>query len=420
MSDEYSEVVTLLEELILQTNSTLSSSRFHSDLVETVNSTRISLMELLEIARNLSNREIVLNTAVNETTSNVKLKSALISVYSKILKEASANSMNALTSVNTTKADISNLFQLFALFRTQLFEVKDNLTNAYRKLADILLLREELAAIANSSVAKSKEQNVTVADLLAESEIMLDNTTEALASVCELLESENATLVHLRGVRNCTLPDLDKLLVEAETQLYYAIANASEVLNASIVNYDRILNTAIPKFDSQRLINDSQSILEEAIELESDANTLINDTVILQDFFIALNSTVHELTLMIDYLNSTAKDLVIRAETALSIANDSTVTGEKVIEDVEFLFNEIKRCFEELSIFLAEYNSLLQEIARAENRSEIAVSESTLQYDEVQRLLTATGNINETLQSTVANLDTAMKVIDFKHGIKLS
>ena len=397
-------------DLIQQTNISLSSSQFHSDLINTVEETRVSLAELLELVKNLTKREIILTGAINETTTSLDVKITQLSGYSRVVREALFSSMRALTTANTTRNEVDSLVELFASTRFDLIEIRGNLANANRLLSDMLLLREELIDIANQSDIISKDQAQLVNELRQQSTILLDNTSESLANMCEAVENENTTVVHLRGIRNCTLSDLDQLLITAQSQLQQAISNSSEVLNRSIVIYDKVLNIVIPDYKSEGFVNASTVSLENAEELSDNTESLTNKTLALRDLFELINTTIDELTMRIEYLDSVATDLTARARNALALANSSVVSAEVVIEDVQDLLEELERELNELMEFLDSYNDLLEIVRRAENVSEEAVNESEDQLSEIQRIASITENMNILLQNTVDNLNTAMRV----------
>lgn len=397
-------------ELILQTNLSLSTSQLHIDLINIVEETRTSLAELLELVKNLTKREGILARAVNETAENLEVKIMQSSSYSRIVRDALVNSMVALTTANTTRNQVDEIFELFISSRANLLDVRENLTNANQLLQDILRLRGELIDIANQSDSISQEQNQTVNSLRQRSYILLDNTTESLANICETVENENATAVHLRGIQNCTIPDLDQLLAKAQIRLQDAVSNSSAVLNRSMLIYDRVLSLVVPDYNSEQLLNDSLSSLEEAEELMDNIESQTNETVLLEDAFKVINTTVNELSARIEYLDSTATDLTERARNAFTLANTSVISAEKVIEDAQFLLDELQQRLDELIEFFERYDSLVKLVRRAENVSEEAVNESENQLSEIQRIASVIENIDTVLQGAVEKLNTAIQV----------
>ena len=408
--NDYNTTERLLINLIHQTNLTLSSSELDNDLIDRVNNSRTSLTELLESLRNLSRREVFLEMAVNETNTSVENKETQLSNYSNIVRSALIISINSFNKANDTRFQVDALFQLLALYHSELLEITNNLTNAYTLLEDVLELRQELIDIANQSDVTSREQEQIVTVLQRTSDIILYNTTESLNDVCEAVENENSTVVHLRGVVNCTIPELDRLLINAQMQLQEAISSSARVLNESIVLYGRVLNTVIPNFDGLQLLNKSEVLLNGAEQYEDDINAQTNETRILQDLFNDINVTVTDLSIRVTILNSTAVDLIERARVALSLANSSTVSAEEVISETTWLLEELNIRLNELMDFLERYENLLEVVERAENVSERAVNESDRQYTELQRISVITDNIDRILVTTVNNLDNAIMV----------
>ena len=397
-------------ELILQTNISLSSLVFHEDLISTVDDIRESLTQLLELVKNLSRREILLASAVNHTSVSLDVKIARLTGYSAIVRQALVNSKIALDTANTTRNEVDTLSELFASSRLELMEIEENITRANQILANIILLRLDLIAIANQSNALSIQQSDTINRLRVQSNILFDNTTEALASICEAVENENTTLVHSQSIRNCTLPDLDELLIIARDRLQNAIDNSSKVLNDSILIHDEVLRIVIPDYNENQLLNASENSLKDAEQLTINIESLANETSALQSRFNYINTTIEELSDRIEYLDSTATDLTERARDALSLANTSAISAEVVIEETQLISEELARRLDEILEFLQKYNDLLMLVQRAENISEDAVDKSNEQLNEMQRVMSVVVIIDGTLQRTMDTLTTAMNV----------
>ena len=410
VASDFSSTESLLLELILQINISLSSLEFHEDLISTVNDIQGSLTQLLELAKNLSQREVLLASAVNQTSVNLDVKVARLTGYSAIVRQALVNSMIALNTANTTRNEVDSLFELFASSRAEVLEIEENITRANRILSNIILLRLDLIGIANQSDALSIEQSDTVNRLRVQSNILLDNTTEALASICEAVENENTTLVHSQSIRNCTLPDLDELLIKARDQLQNAIDNSTKVLNNSILVHDEVLRIMIPDYNENQLLNASENSLKDAEQLMINIESLANETSALQSRFNYINTTIEGLSSRIEYLDSTATDLTERARDALSLANTSALSAEVVIEETQLISEELARRLDEILEFLRKYNDLLMLVRRAENISEDAVDRSNEQLNEMQRVMSVIANIDGTLQRTMDTLTTAMNV----------
>ncbi len=410
VASDFSSTESLLLELILQINISLSSLEFHEDLISTVNDIQGSLTQLLELAENLSQREVLLASAVNQTSVNLDVKVARLTGYSAIVRQALVNSMIALNTANTTRNEVDSLFELFASSRAEVLEIEENITRANRILSNIILLRLDLIGIANQSDALSIEQSDTVNRLRVQSNILLDNTTEALASICEAVENENTTLVHSQSIRNCTLPDLDELLIKARDQLQNAIDNSTKVLNNSILVHDEVLRIMIPDYNENQLLNASENSLKDAEQLMINIESLANETSALQSRFNYINTTIEGLSSRIEYLDSTATDLTERARDALSLANTSALSAEVVIEETQLISEELARRLDEILEFLRKYNDLLMLVRRAENISEDAVDRSNEQLNEMQRVMSVIANIDGTLQRTMDTLTTAMNV----------
>lgn len=410
VASDFSSTESLLLELILQINISLSSLEFHEDLISTVNDIQGSLTQLLELAKNLSQREVLLASAVNQTSINLDVKVARLTGYSAIVRQALVNSMIALNTANTTRNEVDSLFELFASSRAEVLEIEENITRANRILSNIILLRLDLIGIANQSDALSIEQSDTVNRLRVQSNILLDNTTEALASICEAVENENTTLVHSQSIRNCTLPDLDELLIKARDQLQNAIDNSTKVLNNSILVHDEVLRIMIPDYNENQLLNASENSLKDAEQLMINIESLANETSALQSRFNYINTTIEGLSSRIEYLDSTATDLTERARDALSLANTSALSAEVVIEETQLISEELARRLDEILEFLRKYNDLLMLVRRAENISEDAVDRSNEQLNEMQRVMSVIANIDGTLQRTMDTLTTAMNV----------
>ncbi len=383
---------------------------FHDDLINRVNSTRSSLTELLDLVTNLTRREEILKMAVNETNIRLDTKITQLSNYSGLVRSALSNSMNILTTANDTRTQVDNIFSRFVLYRSELLEITDNLTNANLLLANIVTLRQELIDIANQSNMTSKIQQETVDTLQRASDIILDNSMESLDSVCEAVDNENTTVLHLRGVVNCTITELDELLTNARMQLENAISNSARILNESIIVYDSVMNIIIPDYNGQQLLIRSEILLIQAEEYENRIDMLTNETDILQDLIDTINITVEDLSNRITVLNSTAIDLIERATVALSLANTSALSAEEAITHVTMLLEELNARLHELTEFLERYDDLLAVVRRAENISERAETESNRQYIELQRIGIIVDDINRIMVTTVENLDTAVMV----------
>lgn len=412
VSFNYNQSLIQLEELVNKINQSLNTSEVDDELSDLLSQTHISLLELLELVKNLSLREIQLKLNIDDVIVQITEKEDDIELFSQFIRQSEGNSMAAEDNINMIDGDISRLIEESEDVRMKLQLAQQNITDALVIVGNIIRIRDQLSNITNTSDSISREQEEIVKNLLRQARILSDNATEALANVCEAVDIENSTLYHLQGIRNCTLVSLDLLLLEAQTLLQYAVRNATRVLQDSFMVYNRVLNITIPDFNANTLITESEELIEEAEDLRIEVDILTNETESQRIEFDTINSTVHYLLSRAIMLNNTASELISRAMIALSLANTSVEEGDAVIRDLESLLDELQIRFQELESFLADYYRLLAVVERAENISGIAINESTRQAEEITRIVPVIVNINVTLQTAVENLDLAMNIIN--------
>lgn len=398
-------------ELLLQTNLTLQAVRYDTNLTMFVTVTEESLNHLLQLVRNLTQRELLLEMAVNETSVILDNKVTRLANFSNLVREAFKSSEMALKAANNTRIEVDSIFDLHEILRRELYKIQEDLTTAHQYLEGIALLRESLANIANESSMLSMEQTQTVKSLLLQSGILVDNTTNSLDIMCEAVTIENSTATELRDARNNTVTALDQLMILTNQSLQAALSNSSSVLTRSIAVYDSVLGIVIPDYNGNKLLMSARFLLTEAAKQRRGIDSLSNETKLLRNVYLLINTSVQDIVMRIEYLDSTVADLLNRSRVALSTANTSVASAEIVIQEVDSLLEEIQRRLEELQRFLVNYNSLVELVRMAENISSTALGSSTSQLQEVQRIANLTRNVDTLLQRTLTHLDTTMKVL---------
>ena len=406
VSDEIIQTTFQLQLLIATVYQSLNTSRNDPALVELVQLTYNKLLELREQVRNFSLREAEMKKNLDNVKEEVKRRIQEGDTFSQFVRLAETTNRTASQLLINTEANIIEYMRQLSIVNYKLNEVAlSNLTAAQELEKKIKEMTDDLRGIAVLLEAAALNQSETVRELVRETYLLVDNTTDLMLSMCELLDIENTTLVHLRGLVECSVTELDLVFREAQIKLEQAVRNSSHVLSESIDLNTRVSALVLPDYDSEHLLETAQRLLANVSNVFQDGLNALNITNILRNNYTRLYFEAQELFSRAEYLNRTAVELFIREHGARALANISTIEGEKVISEIESLLSELNSQLQDILTFLAKLNEATVVVEEAERVSNISWQEA-----EEQRKKLA--NIEMVVKSTAVFLNSALSALE--------
>ena len=392
--------------LIATVHQSLNSSKNDPALVELVQVTYNKLLELREQVRNFSLREVEMKKNLDNVKEEIKMRIREVERFSQFVRLIETTNRTASQLLINTKVNIIEYTRQLSIINYKLNEIAlSNLTTAQELEKKIKEMADSLRDIAVVLEAAALNQSKTVSELVRETYLLVDNTTDLMLSMCELLDIENATLVHLRGLIECSVAELDLLFREAQMKLEQAGRNSSHVLSESIDLNIRVSALDLPDYDSEYLLETAQKLLANVSSVFQDGLNALNITNILRDNYTRLYFEAQELFSRADYLNHTAVELFIREHGARALANISTIEGEKVISEIESLLFELNRRLQDILTFLAKLNEVTAVVEEAERVSNISRQEAEEQAKKL-------ANIEMVVKSTVLLFNSALSALE--------
>ena len=411
VSDEIIKTTFQLQLLIATVNQSLNSSKNDPALVELVQVTYNKLLELREQVRNFSLREFEMKKNLENVKEELRRRGREIDIFSQFVRLAETTNRTASQLLISTEVNIIEYMRQISIVNYKLNEIAlSNLTTAQELKKKIKEMADSLRDIAVVLEAAALNQSETVRKLIRETYLLVDNTTDLMLSMCELLDVENTTLVHLQGLVECSVNELNLLFREAQIKLEQAARNASHVLTESIDLNTRVSALVLPDYDSEHLLETAQRLLANASSVFQDGLNVLNITNILRNNYTQLYTEAQELFSRADYLNRTAVELFIREHGARALANISTIEGEKVISEIESLLAELNRRLQDILAFLAKLNEVTAVVEKAERVSNISRKEAEKQEIELAKIEMVVKSSAMILNSALSALEEAMKV----------
>lgn len=387
---DFNLTISQLESLVIAINKTLVTTEIDSRLRSLLQELHFQLLDMTELQRNLSLRVNNLWRRLPAVGSELRQKQKEAMDFSIQTREAHRSAISLDDNTVTNQVIIAHfLNQIMSVDTTLNTYVKPNFTSAIQLVNRTSSIIAILMEITKSVEQAALDQSETVKDLVRETFLLVDNTTDLLLTMCEILELENSTLDLLRGLSDCSARELDVLMREGSSHLSAAAGNTSRVSNETITSYNRVLELEF-RSDSSNLLNQSIEALLNANGVYNESLKVSSISVRLRENFTRLYLEAQGLFTRAEDLNRTANDLLERENLAKSIASSSVTEGENVISEIEKLLERLERELEDVLDFFDRLTRLTRIVEEAERISNVTLSQS---LETRQKLISITNTV---------------------------